>query len=228
MIHFEHLERAGLRLALMTDKSDGDCGSRPGARASVDALLRRLSAKPECLVRVKQVHGVRIVDAQAAMNTPADAPIEADGLVTQQPGIALCVSVADCAPVLLFDPCGGAVAVLHAGREGTRQNIAGAGVQALADRFAARPTSLLALIGPCAGPCCYEVSPSLAAAWREAGLPARGRRLDLPGANRLQLENAGVIRHNIRVVSHCTVCGGEFFSYRAEKTSNRNLVLVMS
>ncbi|HEX73046.1 MAG TPA: laccase domain-containing protein, partial [Candidatus Hydrogenedentes bacterium] len=151
MIHFEHLERAGLRLALMTDQSDGDCGSRPGTRAHVDAVLRRLPMKPERLVRVKQVHGVRIVDAQEAINAPPDGLIEADGLVTQQPGIALCVSVADCAPVLLFDPRVGAVAALHAGREGTRQNIVGAGVQALADGFAAQPASLYAVIGPCAG-----------------------------------------------------------------------------
>ena len=227
MIRFTEFEEAGPRFAFMSDKADGDCGSREEARGNVQALLDRAGCRPERLVRLRQVHGCRIVEAGETPGSPGALPPEADGVITDAPGLALCISVADCAPVLLYDPVTGAAAALHAGREGTFQHIAAAGVKALCTRFGCAPASLHAVIGPCAGPCCYEVSEECAARWRDLGLPARGRNLNLWEANRLQLENAGLFRHNIGLVPHCTVCGGLFFSYRAGEVSNRNLVVVM-
>lgn len=227
MMRFTSLERAGLGVAVISDKTDGDCGSRPEMRANVQAFLERSGRLPRRLVRLRQVHGNRVVEAGGLGDTPGMDPVEADGMFTDEPGIALGISVADCAPVMLYDPLRRVIAALHAGREGTLCNIAAAGVHALAERFACSPASLLAVVGPCAGPCCYEVSPECAERWRAAGLPARHRHLDLGTANRMQLEKAGLIRHNIEVVPHCTVCGGVFFSYRAGEISNRNLVVMM-
>jgi len=227
MMRFTEFEEAGPRFAFMSDKGDGDCGSRDEARGNVQALLERVGCRPERLVRLRQVHGCRIVEAAEIPAAPGTLPPEADGVITDGPGLALGISVADCAPVLLYDPVARAAAALHAGREGTLQHIAAAGVKALGARFGCLPGSLRALVGPCAGPCCYEVSEECAARWRDAGLPAQGRYLNLSEANRLQLENAGLFRHNIRLVPHCTVCGGLFFSYRAGEVSNRNLVVVM-
>ena len=42
-----------------------------------------------------------------------------DALVTDLPGVALAVVVADCAPVVLFDPVHRAIGVAHCGRAGT-------------------------------------------------------------------------------------------------------------
>lgn len=147
--------------------------------------------------------------------------------MTNRPGVPLGISVADCTPVLLYNPITQAVATLHSGREGTFQNIAAAGVRSLCDAYGGHAGQILALIGPCAGVCCYEVSEEITQAWMAKGLSAQGRNLNLSLTIREQLENAGVIRHNITVVPHCTVCGGGFYSYRADKTSHRNLVIVM-
>src|SRR5512135_3872176 len=100
--------------------------------------------------RVRQVHGCRVVTAGAGAE-PAE---EADGVTTATPGVAACVSVADCAPVLLADPRSGAVAAVHAGWRGTLARAAGEGVRALVERHGARTSDLLAVIGPCIGPCC--------------------------------------------------------------------------
>ena len=222
MIRFDTMEKAGLAVAAMSDKTDGNCGDA-NARES---FLERLDIRPEQLVRLRQVHGVRVLDADDVESNAATPP-EADGIITTRRNIALGIGVADCAPVLLYHPAPPAVAVLHAGREGTRHNIAAAGVRALCTIPEVHPAGLLALVGPCAGACCYEVSEDMAADWTAAGLPTAGRHLDISGAICAQLEYAGVIRHNIRVVPHCTVCGGGFYSYRADKTSDRNLVVVM-
>ncbi len=225
MIHFPFLEDRGLSCAAMSDKSDGDCRSSVEAHDTAAAFLENLGICPNQLRRVRQVHGCRIVEAHA-ITMGMDFP-EADGIITNSPGVALGISVADCAPVLLFNPVIKAIAVLHAGREGVRQNIASAGVQTLCDQYGGTPNQLLGLVGPCAGVCCYEVSPEMVCSWRQAGLPAQGRNLNLTKTIVCQLENGGVIRHNIAVVPHCTVCGGGFYSYRADKTSHRNLVVVM-
>lgn len=225
MIHFPFLEERGLPCAAMSDKSDGDCGSRVEAHNTAAGFLKNLGICPNQLRRVRQVHGCRIVEANAIM-PGMDFP-EADGIITNSPGVPLGISVADCAPVLLFNPKTKAIAALHAGREGVRLNIASAGVQTLCDQYGGTPDQLLALVGPCAGACCYEVSPEMALCWQQSGLPAQGRNLNLAEGIGHQLEYCGVIRHNIAVVPHCTVCGGGFYSYRADKTSHRNLVVVM-
>src|SRR5512138_1926845 len=114
--------------------------------------------------RVRQVHGARAVRADA----PTPPVEEADVVVSCAEGVAACVSVADCVPVLLADPESGAVAAVHAGWRGTLARAAAEGVLALAREAGAPASRLLAAVGPSIGPCCYEVSGELAAQFRDA------------------------------------------------------------
>jgi YfiH family protein len=128
--------------------------------------------------------------------------------------------VADCVPVLLADPETGAVAAVHAGWRGTLARAAAEGVRALRREAGAAPERLLAAVGPSIGPCCYEVSPELAARFRaELGPVVRedgGVRLDLWAANRRVLEEAGLPAARIEVLGLCTACDGRFFSHRRD------------
>ena len=148
-------------------------------------------------------------------------------MITRAPGLPLTITAADCVPVFLFDPTTQTAGLVHAGRKGTLGNICRAAVQALRERYAVMPRNLHAVLGPSAGPCCYEVSVEVAAAFAEAGLPTRGRRLDLWAANRRQLTAAGIPPGNITLIPRCTICDGAFFSYRAQNTAKRNLALLM-
>ncbi|MCK5863027.1 MAG: polyphenol oxidase family protein [Candidatus Hydrogenedentes bacterium] len=227
MIRFTSLEKSGLSVAAMSGREEGDCGIGDNASANVTAFLRALSLSPGQLFRVRQVHGIRVVEAVAIREgLPADFP-EADGMITNCPGVVLGICVADCAPVLLYNPVIKAVAALHAGREGICHDIVSAGIHALCTTYGGFPDQLQALIGPCAGGCCYEVSREMADIWSAAGRATQGRNLHLSLEIQHQLENNGVIRHNIEVVASCTVCGGNFYSYRADGTPHRNLVVVM-
>ena len=209
----------------MSDKSDGDCSSRPDAHDTLNRFLNSINVPLKTWCGCSR-YGNHIVEAACPWRE-IGCRVEADGVFTSEMGMALSVGVADCAPVLLYEPRRQVAAVVHAGREGTLQNIAAAGVRALCARYGCDPASLRAAIGPCAGVCCYEVSPECAQKWQAAGLPLQVRRLYLQESNRIQLENAGLIRHNIEIVPHCTICGGLFFSYRAGEISNRNLVVMM-
>ncbi len=169
--------------------------------------------------RARQVHGDRVIVARAA----GDPVEEADAIISAVPGIAACVSVADCVPILIGDPRSGAVAAIHAGWRGTLAHIAGRAVEALAREVGAQPGDLLAAIGPAIGPCCYEVSPDLAQVFRD-DLGARvaeprggGSRVNLWFANEIVLRKAGLSGERIEVLGRCTACEPEtFFSHRRD------------
>lgn len=169
--------------------------------------------------RVRQVHGAHVVTASAGC-----APhVEADAVVSRTRGIAACVAVADCVPVLIADPASGAVAAVHAGWRGTVVRAAAAAVEALTAKGGCRPSELVAAIGPSIGPCCYEVSEELAARFEAAfgdGVVDRSRstpRLDLWEANARALGTAGVAADRIERLGRCTACERAlFFSHRRD------------
>ena len=170
--------------------------------------------------RVRQVHGDRVVVARAA-GEPVE---EADAVISARPGVAACVSVADCVPILIGDPRSGAVAAVHAGWRGTLAHTAERVIEALSREVGAQPGDLLAAIGPAIGPCCYEVSPDLAQVFRDdlgtrvAEPHGCGSRVDLWLANEIVLRKAGLARERIEVLGRCTACEPEtFFSHRRDR-----------
>jgi hypothetical protein len=181
---------------------------------------RRLEAETGlAFARVRQVHGARVVTAPSA----CDPREEADAVVSETAGVAACVAIADCVPVLIADPASGAVVAVHAGWRGTVARVAAAAVEALASRCGSRPDELVAAIGPSIGPCCYEVSGELAAQFEESFGPGvvDGRRatprLDLWEANARALGAAGVAPDRIDRLERCTACEQElFFSHRRD------------
>jgi YfiH family protein len=170
--------------------------------------------------RVRQVHGAAV----ARLDAPASPPPEADVVLTRTRGLAACVSVADCVPILLADPETGAVAAVHAGWRGTLARAAAAGVAALARDAGGAPGRLLAAVGPSIGPCCYAISPELAARFEAelgSGLlagPAGAPRLDLWAANLRILGAAGVPAERVDLLRRCTSCeAAAFFSHRRDR-----------
>src|SRR5690606_344296 len=73
-----------------------------------------------------------------------------DGMMTAGRDILLCISVADCAGVLLYDPEHEAVAGLHSGWRGTAGNIVAAGIGRMQREFGTRPEQMLAYVSACA------------------------------------------------------------------------------
>ncbi len=185
--------------------------------ANWDALKRATGLG---FARARQVHGDRVVVARAA----GDLGEEADAVISVAHGVAACVVVADCVPILLADPRSGAVAAVHAGWRGTLAHTAARAVERLAQEVGAQAGDLLAAIGPAIGPCCYEVSPELAQAFRDdlgssVAEPRGGNaRVDLWLANELVLQRAGLCRERVEVLGRCTACEPDaFFSHRRDR-----------
>lgn len=226
MIRFEPIERLGVTVAAFSDKSDGDCRHRTPAH---DRFCAACGADPARAVSVRQVHGTRLAPIRGMSVPPMSEHYshEADGLATDMPGLPLTVFVADCAPIYLVDPGRRVVALIHAGWRGTFHGMSREAVLTLQREWQCRPVDLHALIGPSAGPCCYEVSPELAEQWRQARYPAHGHHLDLWETNARQLSEAGVPRDHIVLTRLCTICDGRFFSHRAEPNGARNVALLV-
>ena len=132
--------------------------------------LRRELALPGEPVWLRQAHGTRIL----VNPVPAGRPQEADGSVTEEPGVVCAVLTADCVPVLMSDAAGTRVAAIHAGWRGIARGIIGQAVSLFAGRG-----PLLAWLGPhiCArhytvgedmkNACLERLGPAAEAAFRE-------------------------------------------------------------
>ena len=180
----------------------------------------------ERLYQVTQVHGaaVQLVGPDDAQETVR--AVEADALVAppSSPEVAVAVRVADCIPLLLADPVSGAVAAVHAGWRGTVARVVDAAIDHMARHARARPTDLLAAIGPHIRADAFEVgeevAEQIAAEAHGADVVRRGYdkpHVDLAAVVRAQLEARGVARAHVDDVGGCTWSEPErFFSYRRD------------
>jgi YfiH family protein len=187
------------------------------------------------LISLRQVHEDRVVIFDGNIQRVEEVwREEGDSLITRSPGFALGVFTADCLPIFLYDPQKEAIGLVHAGWRGTARGVTGKAVEKMKAAFLCRSADIRAAMGPCIGPCCYEVDRPVQRAFVEAGFPwdsiSHPRRegkwsLDLHLANYLLLKAAGVREENIEILKLCTSCKGEIlYSYRkGDKTQGRQL-----
>lgn len=172
--------------------------------------LNALGMNPENVAYMKQVHGNEVKHAIAGPQT-------CDALVTNEKGLALAVSTADCYPLLFEDITTGIIGAAHAGWRGTLARIA-KNVIAEMVAMGATTKNIRVAIGP--GICGknYEVSEEVIAQFREAGFPETcfdGRLLDLAEANRFVAAESGVLPENTWISGRCST-ESDFFSYRRD------------
>lgn len=210
--------------------STGGCASlNLGMRCGDDAaavaenrsrLAARLPASP---VWLRQVHGIRVADADAA-RAAGEEP-EADAAVARRANTVCAVLVADCLPVLFADEAASVVAAAHAGWRGLAAGV----LESTLDAMRVRPDSVLAWLGPAIGPRVYEVGSEVRAAFlahdraaEAAFAPTRPGHwlLDLYLVARQRLAARGVTR--VSGGGFCTYGdAARFFSHRRDPRSGR-------
>lgn len=145
-----------------------------------------------------------------------------DALITQEPGILLAVSVADCVPVLIYDPANKAIAAIHAGWRGAATGIVAKTIAQMHSEFQTNPADCFAFIGTCIDECSFEVNVDVADHFAEDFKrwdPALNKFfVDLKNANKSQLLTAGLSENRIEISPFSTVIHNEdYFSHRKEK-----------
>jgi len=136
-----------------------------------------------------------------------------DGHVTDEPGLMLTVTVADCVPIYLVDPIRKAVGLLHSGWRGTAAGILEAGIQALSTEYGTLAPDIVMHCG--IGICeqCYEVGSEVMDA---LGIPRKESgpyHADLREVLARQAESLGV--KTISTSQYCSAHDAWFHSHRA-------------
>jgi YfiH family protein len=172
-------------------------------------------------------HVVAVGEAECGSGAGSyeDALAHTDALMTNQKQIPLVIFVADCVPVILFDPLKQVCAVVHDGWRGTVARLAAKTVFAMTVAYGCRPSDILAYIGPSISAAHFEVSEATAGQFRRMS-PAYADcvretknilTVDLWQANRQLLIDAGLAEKHIDLTESCVYEDRErFFSYRRD------------
>ena len=238
-------------VSAMPEKSLNLSFSRESSRENVLENYRicaeELGVPFGSLTKVNQVHGKGILKVTAEQRgfgvskkydeTLTDEEngtlFRFDGMITNVPGITLCTTHADCAPVILWDPENNAAGAVHSGWKGTCLKISAEAVNAMAREYGSRPGKMRAVIGPAIDMDNFEVRRDVYDAFRDAfgeemmrdGSLCSGPfgeadpkwHVNMPGFVLRTLEAAGIPGNNIFLDCTSTYAHPElFFSHRRD------------
>ena len=168
---------------------------------------------------MNQVHGNEVIEVDSNSNSP----VTADALITRQAGLPLAVLCADCLPILIKGSK--IVGAIHAGRRGILNGII---AETISRMRALGGDNLVATIGPAICSRCYEVDLPmyLDAISHDAELATNIEThcLDLKRAARSQLSAQGVEVSDLEI---CTAHDSNFFSYRRDGITGRNVGVIV-
>lgn len=161
---------------------------------------------------LKQLHS-GIIHTFINGSLPTSLPT-GDAVIADSKDVFLIIQVADCLPVLFFDPVKRHIAGAHCGWKGSLLGLAKRTVDKLAE-LGSNPEDLQIWFGPSIRPCCYEVDVE-----RSVLFPRRDgseQHIDLVAFNRWLLEEAGVSPKAIYIDPRCTACSSDKLpSYRRD------------
>lgn len=174
------------------------------------------------LIFMNQIHS----DNVQIINNITQTNVSADAILSNKKSLILCVVVADCIPIVLYDKKNKVVAIIHAGRAGCFLNIIAKTLQTLNQNFKTVNSDILVYIGPFIGKCCYQISNEILKEAKSNFSYALNEKdgkyfLDIGEIAKKQLIENGILSKNILFENVCTCCDKNFFSYRRDGKCGR-------
>src|SRR3954463_15769396 len=172
------------------------------------------------LVTAEQIHGneIAVIDkagsarradrgGRGAVSLQVREFPTCDGVITNQPGVALGIYVADCCAVYIVDATTPAIGLVHSGRKGTELGVVPNAIRQMIERFGSDPASMIVQLSPCIRPPHYGVDFA-------AEIIRQCRALDVQ-----HIHDSGT----------CTACDlGRYYSYRAEKGKTGRMLAMIA
>lgn len=182
-----------------TDKSDADLAS----------ILHVLGV--DKYAYMNQTHSNEVLEVTSS------GIYQSDGIYTNYKKIALVVKTADCLPILIKN--NNFTAAVHAGWRGIKKNILELTLNRLGNGGEM-------FIGPHAKSCCYEVKSDVAKYFKNYIISKNGKKyLDL-AAN--VFDTAEKYNYSVNFINSCTICNDNFYSFRENRTKNRQYGIIWS
>ena len=154
-LEFRELKKLGIP-HLMTTKDYNTSLKRPGLPEAIEAqyrhILQLLNAPSDRFWLLEQVHSNQVVAVRSSLEAEVFPPGRmirgVDGMVSNEPGISMATTFADCVPLVLVDPVSGAVANIHSGWKGTLDQIGKTGLQKMIELYGTKTEDVKVFIGP--------------------------------------------------------------------------------
>jgi YfiH family protein len=179
------------------------------------------------IVYMKQVHGNRVV--RVSKKDGGRNIEKCDGLIKNDPKVELCIKVADCLPIFMTDLSSDSVGLVHAGWRGLEKEILKNAINLMHKEFGTEAAQMGVYIGPHICQKHYEVQTDVSKKFKDypKAVKAQGDKefLDLALVAKQQLIDLGVKSKNIKIAADCTFESEVLYSYRRDKTENRNKFL---
>ncbi len=203
----------------------GDLYSNSEVKSMRIGLAKTLGIDYTNMVFISQTHS----DIVEIFDKERDSYF-ADAIITNQAGVCLNVSVADCIGLILYDSTNKVLAAIHSGWKGTQQNIAKNAVEKMSQVFGSNPRNINAIISPSASGEVYEVGKEVADYFPNSIKQISESKYLFDNKNqvKLQLIEAGVNIDKIIIQKECSITDLRFHSFRRDKDkSGRMSVFAM-
>ncbi len=207
-------------------------GDRPQdtARHNRERFLKKIGVDPQNLAVGGLVQGNRV--QRITRKDQGRVIPNTDGMLTNENGIILSVTAADCLPVFLYDPVQQAVGMLHAGWRGLAKDIILVAMSGMKDEFGSQPRDIIVGMGPAIGPCHYEVQQEVAQEFSHFPTAVLAQKekifLDLKKIAAIQLQSMGIWGSHIEISPICTYCAKDlYFSWRRDKPKKLRAMMAL-
>ncbi len=209
--------------------SDGNMSYLWGDERTVlenrEQFLRKSDVNPKkcAVMSILNSDVITLITPETAVGIGKNDPIKTDALITTEKDIFLLLVIADCLPIILYDPALKVLALAHCGWKSTEAKLAGKIVDFLKEHFHTNPNDLLVGIGPGIHKESYKLANPVQkqlAGWGDflTDAPNGQTAIDIIGYNKFQLMSAGVKEENIEISDIDTAADPSFFShYRSKK-----------
>lgn len=222
------------------------CGDNQNhVESCLNLFCKHLNLSKEFIYLPHQIHEDVIVNIDKSFfgisaKEKEDRLKGVDAVISCLKNVCICVSTADCVPVLIYDPTTKSIAAIHAGWRGIVKRIVEKTLDKMMVDFGTSPNDCLALIGPSISKERFEVGDEVHDLFKSEGFdmekiaskyPSISNpeiqkwHIDLWNANKIQLLNSGLREINIRIVGICTYDNSDdFFSARKLGVSSGRII----
>jgi len=150
-----------------------------------------------------------------------------DGFVTNKTNVFIAIKSADCTPILAYAKNKNVVGGCHSGREGTKNGIVKELIRKMKDEYSLSMNDIVVMIGPAISGSNYQVSEEIYCDFVDSTrIEQDYRYIDMQKVIVRDVKEMGIKQEQIIINRDCTYANSNYFSYRRDKTKNRQLAII--